>query len=347
MYEDEYYDGYYHPPQKPRRSLHWKWLTAAVLMLSLVLVRFCHRGPQRPRTQPPRTQVVKVLDWQAVDARIRLAVEDAHTTARQHAEIAVRQWIRRLRDRVDNDFLPWHFSYWNQQALALKAIGYHVAATPLAEGLAGKQPSARARLETLVENSFAARVIQPQSAQLAVEKITRESVEVYLQELSRELTGLQAEYGIPQQEWQRYLRGLAGMTLAIEGNRQVPLITKAAVAGSGMAAAKLVRIAAGHLRVLIWRMTGKQLLEDSAMLAGRRLVRGGGWLLAGIITVWDVADHHRMVQQNLPVLRRSLGGYLDELEEQVLHDPVSGVFQTLETVQRNVLAELAGKEGGG
>ena len=52
-----------------------------------------------------------------------------------------------------------------------------------------------------------------------------------------------------------------------------------------------------------------------------------------------------MAQQNLPVLRRSLGGTFDELEEQVLHDPASRIFQTLETVQRNVLAEIAGKEG--
>jgi len=82
------------------------------------------------------------------------------------------------------------------------------------------------------------------------------------------------------------------------------------------------------------------------MLAGRRMARGGGWLLAGIITAWDIADHHRMVQQNRPVLRRSLGSYVDELEEQVLHDPVSGVFQTLETVQHRVLAGLAREEGG-
>lgn len=100
-----------------------------------------------------------MVDWQAVDVRIRSAVEDAHAAARRHAETAVDQWIRRLRERVENDFLPWIFSYWNQQAMALKAIGYYLADTPLAEGLVGKQPSARSQLETVVEEAFAARVL--------------------------------------------------------------------------------------------------------------------------------------------------------------------------------------------
>lgn len=157
---------------------------------------------------------------------------------------------------------------------------------------------------------------------------------------------LQAEYEVPLQDWDRHLQGLADTTLAIEGGRQVPLVTKAVVTASGIAGAKLVRVAITHLRVLIWRLTGRELVEGGMQMAGRQIVRGGGWLVAGLVAVWDVADHHRLVQQNLPVLRRALGGYLDELREQVLHDPQTGIFQTLEGVQRRVLSGLGREEKG-
>jgi hypothetical protein len=74
---------------------------------------------------------------------------------------------------VEDDFLPWYFNYWNQNALALKAIGYHLADSPPVEALAGKQPSAAERLERLIGDAFAARGLQPQSALLNAEKIAR------------------------------------------------------------------------------------------------------------------------------------------------------------------------------
>jgi hypothetical protein len=112
MYDEDEYDDYPQQPRRlrrPRRTLHWKWLAAAVIALCLVSLRFCTRSPNTPRKQPPRTQVVTTVNWQEVDARIRLAVEDAHAKARQHAEIAVRLWTRQLRERIDNDYLPFWF----------------------------------------------------------------------------------------------------------------------------------------------------------------------------------------------------------------------------------------------
>jgi hypothetical protein len=339
-YEDDYPPQYRRPRKRRRTPLQWKLVVAAVLVVFALGARFCSSGRQRPPERPERMQVVKVVNWQAVDVRIRAAVEDAHAAGVRHAETAVGRWTRELRERVDNDFLPWYFAYWNQQALALKAIGYHIAATPLVEGLTGNKQSARERLGLLIEESFAARVLQPQSAQLKTEKITRESVEIYLLTLGDQLSGLQAEFGVPVQEWHRHLQGMSILTLAIEGNRQVPVISKAAVTGSGVAVAKLVRVLVGHIRGLVLRVAGRELLEDGMRMGGRYVVRGLGWWIAAGMTAWDVADHHRTVQQNLPVLRRSLNGYLDELEQQILHDPETGIIQILDGVQRDVLREL-------
>ena len=337
-YEDEF--GEY-PPQRQRRSrrrvsLHWKLALALLLVLAVLGLRLVRTEPRLAARPPERMQTVRVVNWQEVDVRIRTAIEDAHDASIRYAEGAIADWTKELQGRVDADFLPWYFAYWNQQALALKAVGYHLADTPAVEAIAGKQLAARERLARDIEEAFSARVLRPQSAQLMVEKVARESVEVYLMTLGDQLAGLQAEFIVPEQEWERHLQGLSGISLAIEGNRAIPVITKAAVAGSGVAAAKVAKVVVTHLRSLVMRMAGRDLLG----MGGRYAVRGLGWWVAAGITVWDIADHQHTVQQNLPVLRRSLNGYLNELEEQVLHDPKFGIIQILDGVQRDVLREL-------
>ena len=44
--------------------------------------------------------------------------------------------------------------------------------------------------------------------------------------------------------------------------------------------------------------------------------------------------------QNRPILRRSLGIYLDELEEQVLRDQRCGILSMLQEVRREVMEEI-------
>lgn len=351
MYDEhEDYDGYedypprYHRPRRPRRfSLHWKWPALVLVVVVLASLRFCNGGSQRARTAPPRRQSVKVVNWQDVDIRIRAAVESARDKAVRHAETDVGQWTRELRARTD-DYCNWYFSWANQNALALKVVGYHVASSRPVEALLGNRPSAEERLSRLIEEAYSARVLQPQSAQLKIEAVTRESVEIYLLELSSLLSGLQAEFGIPDMVWQRHLINVAGLTLAIEGCRQVPVITKVAIAGSGLAAAKAVRVAVEHVRALVLRTTGRKLLGSGAGAAGRKVIRGGGWWLAVGLVVWDAVDTARVKSRNLPVLRRSLNGYLDELEQHILHDSETGVIQVLDGVQRDMLRQLEAAE---
>ena len=56
--------------------------------------------------------------------------------------------------------------------------------------------------------------------------------------------------------------------------------------------------------------------------------------------VWDLTDHYKTVQQNRPVLERSLETYLEELQEQVLRDQRCGILSVLNEVQREVIREL-------
>ena len=60
--------------------------------------------------------------------------------------------------------------------MALKAIGFHLMKTPAAEGMFGKQPKAEEQIGAMVEKAFVSRVLQPATAQLKIDEITREAV---------------------------------------------------------------------------------------------------------------------------------------------------------------------------
>jgi hypothetical protein len=91
---------------------------------------------------------------------------------------------------------------------------------------------------------------------------------------------------------------------------------------------------------LCMRHFGRELLEGGARLGGRVVARSAGWWVAGICMVWDLADHHKTRSINLPVMRRSLSIFLQELEEQVLADQRCGVLTTLDGVQLDIMQQL-------
>lgn len=335
------HDEYEDYPRQPRKRIYSSLTLLTAAVLGLLMLRVVS-GLKRPMTgaNAVKMQTVSIVDWKAVDASLKRSLVNAHEKAQRYGETEVRAWSQELRTRVEEDFLPWWFGYFNQQAVMLRAAGYRCLDTPLMEGLAGRQESMETRLEQLVEREFHARVLQPRSAQLRIEKITRKTVEVYLYEVQQELDKVRVEFGIRQQEWDRYLAGLPDTVLTLEANRQVPLLVKGLTAGSGAATLKIGSVLSARVRAMTMRRVQREFMEDGLQMGGRVVLRGAGWWIALGCFAWDLADHHRTVQQNRPVLERSLGTFMDELEEQVLWDQRCGILSVLNEVQRKVIAEL-------
>ncbi len=333
-----------------RLNINWRQIRVPrtaqrVLFLigMIVLIRFLLPGEHRTAGKPShRVEQVRVVDWSAVDKSVRDVFMKAGAKAEESAKASVREWIKDLRNRAEEDFIPWYFSYWNQQAMALKAIGFHLMKTPAAEGLFGKQPKAEDQVASMVEKAFVSHVLQPATAQLKIEAITREAVTVYLDTLNQELKAVQADYSISEQEWDRYLNGVAETVLAVEGNRQVPLILKGATVASGVVAVKIGQAATQHIQMMLLRRGSREMFEEGMMYAGRSVARGFGGLAFVAMTGWDLYDHQRTVAQNLPVMRKLLSDYFDQLESLVLNDSQCGILQTLERVRRTIAEQYKG-----
>lgn len=320
-------------PRIPRLAKRIGLVVLAVLAARLFL------RPERKVSyrEPGQTAQIDIADWLQMEEPLRQAFHRAEQKALAYARQELREWTTELKQRAEDDFFPWYFAYWNQQALALKTLGWHLMETPVAQGFFGRQPSAAQRTETLIEEAFLTRVLQPSNAQLKVDALTRETVRIYLHALSEEMQAQKAVYAVREQHWRRYIDGVAGMLQAVEGNRQVPLVLKGVTAGSGVAVVKITQGVVVQVKLLMARMATREMMEQSLMYGSRQAGRSYGWLAFTAFSIWDIYDHHRTVSQNLPVMRRLVYGCLDGLESQIMNDPKCGIIQTLEEVRRGVI----------
>lgn len=312
------------------------------------------REPQVRYVEAPRVvAAAEPIPWEKVDAAVAQAAARARQRACRHACDRLDQWTATMMVRVDEDFLPWYFGYWNQQSLGLAAawqdVKYRLAGTLTDPNT----PSASDRLVQEIHEQFAARVLHPESAQLFLEQVTRQTVEIYLDDLRQSLADVQACYQIPQPRWDRYLDDIAVTTRRIEGNREVPLTLKAATAtsvGGGVVLARGLARLTTRLETRLGARAAEKTIAGVAGKTGAKVAaKGGGRLLGPAVTVsviaWDLYDHHATVRDNKPVLRDGLAEYLALLKDSLLQDQQTGVAAAVHEIEAGIVRSLASRPG--
>lgn len=320
----------------------------------------------RPRpAEAPRTQVVrevsieKPVDWGDVDADVQKALTAATERAHAYGKAELDRWTSELQQRIDDDFLNWYFSYWQQQWLGLKSMGYWAADSRLVEKFFGQQPSIAERITEDVQEEFAKRVLRPQIAQLRIERVAETMVQVYVEELDRQIAPIPEKYSISPADWDSYLGDLALLSTSVEGKGNVPVSLKTiALAGVGGGTVAGVRIYQA-LKPLILKLTSKVTLKAGARGTGQAVravaaktgakvaAKTGGKLLGPIIGVgviiWDVWDHQHTKKVERPILRRNLADYLGEMEYCLLDEPGNGLMSVIRQLDDNVLMAMHGE----
>lgn len=307
-----------------------------------------------------RTISVEVpVDWRGVDAEIQQVFSEARDKARATARARLDAWHAELMGRVESDFLPWYFGFWNQEWRDLKAAGY------LAADWAGFTDAEQAMMADF-RDAFATRVMPPAETQLRMEAIARESLTVYLDHAREHLPEIPTEYGVPRDDWQQHLAHI-GLQLrqADSQDQQVPtslkgLVTVGAVGttavllrgGSAMSrlgavtgrllpragvSAGETALVAGGVRTQVARVGGRQAAKTGSRVGGRVL---GLAALVGFLA-WDAYDYAQTEAELRPKLRERLGAYLKGVSDRMLEDPDSGVLAPVREVEVRVREQLA------
>ena len=304
----------------------------------------------------PEVTIQEPIPWHEVDSEIAAALRFSHETAESYAKKKLDTWTKGLEKRIDEDFLAWYFSYWQQQWLGLTAIGYWLADHGVIEKLIGEQPSMAERITEEIQEAFSKQVLRPQIAQLQIERIAEETVKIYVAELQKNLATIPKKYRIPKADWERYLGDISILTSNVEGNRKVSLslktITATVVAGGTVATVKVAKM----LKPMIAKVGTKITTKAAAKGAGKAAAKvasktgakvgakvGGKFLgvIVGVgIIIWDVWDHHHTKKVEKPILRQNLIDYLKELEHSLLYEPETGLMTMITGLEANMASSL-------
>ena len=173
----------------------------------------------------PTTEIVTidrtVPDQDKIDRAIATAITHAHHTAQQFASAQLDGWMDQLMSRVDGNFLDWYFDYFNQKKLEFSAPFVWVSSAVSHWMDTTKPDPNQAVAEKMTEafqTEFTKRVLRPKIAQLQLEHITRDTVNLYIADLENNISTIQTQYQIPQGEWERYLDDIAVTIRDTEGN---------------------------------------------------------------------------------------------------------------------------------
>ncbi|NET09508.1 MAG: hypothetical protein F6K16_33350, partial [Symploca sp. SIO2B6] len=298
--------------------------------------------------QPLTEVVVPVIPKRAnVDDALVDAVHSAHRSAQAFAESELDDWEIALEGRVDH-FLDWYFGYFNQKKMEFMTPLVWVSSAAI-HRVNPKQVSANeaviTRFTEAFQKQFAKQVLVPQNAQIRLENLTTETVNLYLSTLSRNIDQVQAKYRIPQGQWERYLSDISTTIQDTEGNLS-NLSLKMLVGGSGYLLTKpLVLATAGKIGSKVSsKLAGTAAAKLAAKTGGTVAAELGTSLVDPIVGVgifiWDIWDYHHTVELERPILRANLLEYLQAVEESLLNDPETGVLSAIAQLEQGIFQSL-------
>jgi hypothetical protein len=329
-------------------------LVAVVVLAALGRYLYIATPGGQPSARPERRTTVSIqppVPWHEVDHAMVEAFRMAHKVAEDFATTKIHTWAQALEQRLDDDFLAWYFSYFQQQWLGLKAIGYWTA-----EKLLHEQPTMAEQITADIQEEFAKRVLRPEIAQMQLERIAHETVTEYMRAVQHNIAPIPDQYNIPQADWDSYLATIAALIARSEGNREIPLslkiFTSGVVVGGIASAATLTEL----LKPVFARIGTKVSTTVAAEGAGQAAAtvatrtgakvgaKAGGKFLGVIIGIgvlaWDIWDHQHTERVERPILRANLIEYLAELQHTLLRDPETGIMTMIEAVEYTMVSAL-------
>lgn len=344
-----------------------------VVVILVIVIRFWSTMPifgasselkSSPKTNSPVTVTVPPsISTTQFDEQIGLALRNAHSKAETFANQELDSWVDDLIDRVDDDFLNWYFDYFTQLFFGVKGITSDVSSL-ISRQFNPNQPTLQEqKAENLTEEfqkEFANRVLRPEIAQLKLERFTRETINTYVAELSKELAGIQSEYKIPQADWERYLGGVSTTIFDMEGNKQnlsmralsrgsgylvaVPLVKATGKIGGGVAAkfaaATANKAAAKATTKLATKTAGKVAGKFSAQTlsaVGLNLIDP---LAALGILAWDIWDNYHTAEVEKPIMREAILEYLKEVKMALLYNPQDSIMSAIYNFEGGIFEKI-------
>ncbi|HIK38574.1 MAG: hypothetical protein NZ901_04015 [Geminocystis sp.] len=317
------------------------WLAVIILVIVPIIGQITVANSfKAPPSKPAKEILIETrkIDWEKVDEAVRNSVKVAYKNTERYAAGKLDDWFEYLEKKINPSFLDWYFSYWNQKRIeyrGLLALGRAGISKILGKSEKDINTQVAEEITADFQREFAKRVLSPETAQLKIERITQQTVEYYLEQVKNAIDNVKAEFKIPQEEWDRYLRDLAVTTYYVGSVSNTP--SKLFVGASASLLVKSLSAAGGKitakLGTKIATKTGGKLAAKMAFYALDAAIGFG-------ILLWDFWDVYHNAQVERPILEKNLMEYLQELKYQLLRAPNIGIMSVIDRIQEELFSHL-------
>jgi len=299
--------------------------------------------------QKPNKEVVVILpDWTKINESLKANLDQARNSAEEYAEKELDVWGDELMKRVDNSFLDWYFGYFNQKSIEYKSFFLQLSAGA-AHLVNSKNPTPEEKVAEEItqdfQTEFANRVVRPEISQLRLERLTRGTVDHYLDELKDVLNNVPIKYNIPQADWDRYLNEIA-ITINDSEGKSSSFSLKVFVGGGAYLALKPL------VAPLILKVSSKVVAKLASNLGTKIAVKTGtvftGKVASALldatvgvgIIIWDLWDTKHTAAIEKPILRENIAAYLKEVKASLLNNSESGMMTAIRQIESEIVSNL-------
>ncbi len=318
-------------------------------MLLLMLVGCASRSTSIIPTEP--VPPVPPEKWREIQEEIWTASTLAYFEAQIYAREAMREWMVRVREKTESEFVPWYTGYWAQQWIGLKAGWYEMNKEE-------DEPPVEDYLVEYIQEQYYELVLEPAGIPLDPRMITEQTAAQYIQLLSGQLQCIPKMYSVPLRSLQKRLDQIPLIPLSGNNSIGAPLsllLERSSLTGVPAYDSLLAR--ADSIATQENSAPGKEplqvVVEDTvARLVADLPVRAGGsaaallvgetlglFISAGV-AAWSINAHEQKKPEIESQLRHALDAGLDSMWERLMKDPKLGVMFPVNRMHQQIETSL-------
>lgn len=327
------------------------WSIVLFIVIIPLLGKLAIGHPEHPIVQPKphRTVIVEPRpDLSHINQELANAINKAYASAKGFASKELDIWQEELISRVDHNFLDWYFNYFNQKKIELSAPLSWISSAIIHQFNPSSPTAKQAVAEKLTstfQSEFAKRVLVPKNAQMRLELLATDTINLYISELGNNIKNVQSKYKIPQGQWDRYLNDISTTINDTEDNIS-NLSLKVLVGGGSYVVVKplLISVAGKVGSKITAKLAGNAAAKTVAKTGGAVASQFGVSLIDPIlgvgILIWDVWDYHHTVEVEKQILRENILDYLKNVKTSLLNNPEDGIMAAINQFEKGILKSV-------
>ena len=316
------------------------------MVVVIAVLGGCAQPPVRPMAQSPPYQF-QPGTLRAIDEAILTASMQARSESEANARMVMEEWKSRVRQRIDEVFIPWYFNFGIQQWISTKVVVYKLMYT---EG----DITPEERLVSYLQEQFYEQVLQPVSRSVDPQTVMEDAAVDYLRELRGRLGRLPSQYHIPASAFWQHLKTIPAITVQEVPPQQASLyeVLQAAhptavpayraLLGEVAATSDIARPTppADRLRVVADQAVSR-MLDSMALRGGTTTASslvGGVWgmALSAGSTAYAAIDDEREKPEREARMREDLNAVLDLMWQELVEDPHGGVTALVDHISSRI-----------